>query len=74
LGTEKHVSLLRSEVVLFRHVSINISPRCGEDKCHVGCLIDRAMNLFWIPALILLPNSNVQIVFANQFALGPLHT
>jgi len=30
LVAEKHISLLRSEEVLFSNVSINISPLCGE--------------------------------------------
>ena len=32
LVAEKHISLLRSEEVLFSNVSINISPLCGEGR------------------------------------------
>ena len=34
--SEKHISLLWSEAVLFSNVSINISPLCGEEQ--VLCL------------------------------------
>jgi hypothetical protein len=32
--SERHISLLWSEAVLFGHLSINISPLCGEGREH----------------------------------------